>query len=59
MINRMDSKDGSRSIIAIYPDEDMCVTVEENNINLIEGSRDALKQLYYCLEDMFDGEDDE
>ena len=56
MINRYDSKDGSRALIGIN-DEDLSVTVDENNTNIIEGSKEALRELYYCLQDMFcDGE---
>lgn len=38
MINRYDSKDGSRALIGIN-DEDLSVTVDENT-NIIEGSKE-------------------
>lgn len=51
MISRYDSKDGSRAIIGIN-DEDLSVTVDENKTNIIEGSKESLRELYYCLKDM-------
>ena len=54
MINRMDSEDGQRSMIAIYPDEDIACSTVENDIGLIEGKKENLRALYECLKDIFD-----
>jgi hypothetical protein len=57
MINRFDSKDGKRSMIGVFPDEDLSVTVDENNVSIIEGSMEALRVLYDCLQDLFGDEE--
>jgi hypothetical protein len=60
MINAMDSDDGKRAMIAIFPDEDIACSTVENDVGLIEGKKENLKELYFCLKDMFDdGEEDE
>jgi len=60
MITRMDSEDGSRVMIAIYQDEEIACSTVENDVGLIEGKKENLKELYFCLKDMFDdGEEDE
>ncbi len=54
MISRMDSEDGARAMIAIYPDEDIACSTVEDGVGLIEGKKENLRPLYECLRDLFD-----
>lgn len=58
MISRYEYKDGQRAMIAIFPDEDIVVTTDENDVALIGGPKGALRGLYAVLEELFKGVED-
>jgi hypothetical protein len=53
MIQIYESKNGDRAVVGITPTDDLFVAVDANGIGILEGTKEAFKNLAYVLKEKF------